>query len=56
MFWSRVYFFADAVYMLYFLIASTIGKCADMLSNASGSADRADTEQRGSQFADPGDR
>jgi len=37
-------------------IASSIGKCADMPLNVSGSADCADTVQPGSQFADPGDR
>ena len=40
----------------YFPIASTIGKCADMPPNVSGSADCADTEQQGSQFADPSNR
>jgi hypothetical protein len=42
--------------MLYLSIASTIDKCADKPLNISGSADCADTEQLGSQFADPGDR
>jgi len=42
--------------MLYLSIASAIGKCADMPPNVSGSAVCADTEQLGSQFADPGDR
>ena len=42
--------------MLYLSIASAIGKCADMPLNVSGSADCADTEQPGSQFADPSDR
>ena len=40
----------------YLSIASTIGKYADIPLNVSGSADCADTEQMGSQFADPGNR
>ena len=52
MFWSRFYSLQMRFHMVYLSIASTIGKYADMPSDASGLADCSDTEQRGSQFAD----
>jgi hypothetical protein len=56
MFWSRFYPLQMRFTCFYLSIASTIGKCADTPSNASRSADHADIEQWGSQFADPSDR